>query len=47
MDSLRQIFGGGKEPSAAPVFDKYGPSERRRPDQKDARNGLGLFSTGC
>jgi len=43
MDILQQIFGVGKEPSAAPVFDEYRPSEQRRPQQKDAQNGLWSF----
>ncbi|MEI8234061.1 MAG: hypothetical protein WCH57_05185 [Verrucomicrobiota bacterium] len=44
MDSLQEIFGVGKEPSAVPVFDEYRPSEQRRgPRQKDAQNGLGSF----
>jgi hypothetical protein len=38
MESLQQIFGLGKEPSAAPAFDECRPSERRRPEQKDAQN---------
>ena len=33
---MEQIFGRGKEPNATPVFEKYRPSERRSPCQKDA-----------
>jgi hypothetical protein len=38
-ESLEQIFGLGKEPSAAPVFNEYRPNERRSPGQKDAQDG--------
>jgi hypothetical protein len=44
---LEQIFGKGKEPSAAPVLINTGQASDAALGEKMPKMALGSFSTGC